>query len=189
MSKARSPREVCSTTIGINGLIGSLTSPCCRGSTDFFSVVCAFFLAGRPDALARVRPAPARSASPRRRSGRLPSSGADRGERGRRRPLDMNSSMSSSLSPSLAQLGADLVVGDLDARACRRPPRARARGRSTARPPSRRRCSSSAPLMPVALQVGGRVDPARLELADEARSAGRACASRRRGPPARRSTP
>ena len=31
MSKARSPREVCSTTIGTSGLISS--APCCRGST------------------------------------------------------------------------------------------------------------------------------------------------------------
>src|SRR3954454_7142450 len=31
MSNARSPREVCSTTIGTNGLIGALLRPCCSG--------------------------------------------------------------------------------------------------------------------------------------------------------------
>src|SRR5689334_18944517 len=54
MSKARSPRDVCSTTIGINGLIrfsALLTS----WGPDLLLARSGFLLLGRPELLARVR--------------------------------------------------------------------------------------------------------------------------------------
>src|SRR5215472_15538855 len=56
MSKARSPREVCSTTIGISGLISLLLLDLLpAGYPQFLLCRLPFFLAGRPDAASGVR--------------------------------------------------------------------------------------------------------------------------------------
>src|SRR3954447_186781 len=52
MSNARSPRDVCSTTIGIKGISRSLLV---AGGPQFLLRAGAFFLAGRPDGLACLR--------------------------------------------------------------------------------------------------------------------------------------
>src|SRR3954454_17423654 len=52
MSKARSPREVCSTTIGIRGLILGLSS--LAGGTKFRCGCLPLLLVGGPEALARL---------------------------------------------------------------------------------------------------------------------------------------
>src|SRR4051812_2816499 len=52
MSNARSPRDVCSTTIGIKGISRSLLV---AGGPQFLLRARALFLAGLPDALARLR--------------------------------------------------------------------------------------------------------------------------------------
>ena len=118
MSKARSPREVCSTTIGISGLIGSL--PCWLGSTT--SARPGAILLGRPDALTRrvllaraPRPPRPRSASPRRRRGRAPCASGCSRARGRRRPRRRTRRSSSSVLAGRRRSSPRmLLVGDLD---------------------------------------------------------------------------
>src|SRR5881227_2896846 len=71
MSNARSPREVCSITIGINGL---MLAPCCRGSTVSCrsgEIPCR----GSRCSRARGRRRPGRALPPRRR-GRGPCAAA-----------------------------------------------------------------------------------------------------------------
>ena len=98
MSNARSPREVCSTTIGISGLMRS--SLLAAGGPQLLSRT----RAARPCRASRCSRAPAASSCRDRLDlGRDPvdrlASCAGRRARGRRRRASMNSSMSSSLSP------------------------------------------------------------------------------------------
>ena len=185
MSNARSPRDVCSITIGISGLIRGvsrlISAPRFRASIS--SSRCRSSPSRASRASRAPRPARPGSASPRRRS----SSSAFFSRRSPRicsnPPRSRRASTAASASSSdLGRLAPDqlldLLVRDLDRRACPRRPRARARASRRAPTSARALCSSVSGVWPVA---------ARYASADTPR-----CSSERTSPassaPVRRST-
>ena len=182
MSNERSPRDVCSITIGISGLI---RSPCCRGSTISSRRRAFPCRASRsPRAPLRARP---RSASRPRRAGRAPPAAAGPraatpGGRAPRRPR----------SPPRGRRPAASACSRIRAFTSSSETSMPAFSATASSASSRATdCAASARICAVStlrrlagdLEVGLRRDAAARERADEAVRAARARASRRAGRP------
>ena len=167
MSNERSPRDVCSITIGINGL---MQAPCCRGSTTSSRPRAPPARASRS---VRARPpARSRSASPLPPGGRARRAAADprAGARARRAPRALDHLVGIvALLDLLADERLHVVVGDDDVASRRRAPRARARARPRARASAWNAAWSCSGVRPVMARYVSAMDAAPLRASARSR--------------------